>query len=110
VSGVPREESDQLSSRLFTVAADGTVTLPYIDPVAVAGLTLGQAERAIEREYLAQKIYRFPTITIQYRPSDFDPRRSQQPSNSPGPLDAPGPGYRTHIRPLHVAFLNDQGA
>jgi hypothetical protein len=103
VSGVPAEESNQMSSQLFTVAADGIVNLPYIGPVAVTGLTLRQAERAIEREYVAQKIYRFPTIFIQYRPSGFDPQRIPYPSHDPGPLDAPGPGYRTHIRPLHVA-------
>ena len=102
LAGVPAEDAEQLSSQTYTVANDGSITLPYIGPVVVSGLTWSQAEAAIERTYIAQKIYRHPTIMIQQRPSPFGPRHS--PQLLPQLLDAPGPGYREHVKLPQVAI------
>jgi protein involved in polysaccharide export with SLBB domain len=94
LSGVLPEDAAEINSQLFDVAPDGSVTLPNIGPVIVTGLTFAQAERVIEQTYVAQKIYRWPTITIDDGPHPRPPKA----------LDAPGPSYRKHVKPLHVAL------
>jgi protein involved in polysaccharide export with SLBB domain len=95
LSGVPAADASEINSQLFDVAADGSVTLPHIGPIMVIGLTFSQAEQVIERAYLNQNIYRWPTITIE-DPSTAQPRRPKE-------LDAPGPGYRKHVKLPHTA-------
>lgn len=88
IGAVPKEESDTFMSQTFTVAGDGSITLPYVGQITVGGLTFYQAERIIERTYISQKIYQHPAIFIQY----LDPWRSER-------LDAPGSGYREQSPP-----------
>jgi protein involved in polysaccharide export with SLBB domain len=42
----------------FPIRADGTVSLPYVEPVQVAGMTIEQAERAVINAYLQREILR----------------------------------------------------
>jgi hypothetical protein len=39
----------------ITVGSDGTIVLPYVDPIMVAGLTVEQTQEAIRRAYTAPK-------------------------------------------------------
>lgn len=39
----------------IVVRADGTITLPYVDPIKVRGMTLAQAEAAIRKSYTVDK-------------------------------------------------------
>lgn len=98
LSGVPVEDGHRVESQSYTVGSDGSVTLPYIGQITIGGLSMSQAERVIERAYVAQEIYRFPTITIQRRLFKSDTKPPFQ------NLDAPGPGYREHRKPAHVAL------
>ena len=46
------------------VRDDGTIAVPLIGPVSVAGTTLGQAERAIRDAAVSRGIYRSPQVTL----------------------------------------------
>lgn len=48
----------------FTIGGDGFVNIPLGGQVRAAGLTQSQLERAIERRLVEQKIFRWPTATI----------------------------------------------
>ena len=51
-------------SLMFTIGGDGFVNIPLGGQVRAAGLTQSQLERAIERRLIEQKIFRWPTATI----------------------------------------------
>ena len=51
-------------SKEYTVLVDGTVNLPLISRISVAGLTLEEAEFVIRREYLNQGYLRDPIINV----------------------------------------------
>jgi hypothetical protein len=42
----------------FPIRQDGTISLPYIEPVSVAGMTIEEAERAVIDAYLKKQILR----------------------------------------------------
>jgi protein involved in polysaccharide export with SLBB domain len=42
----------------FPIREDGTVSLPYVEPVKVAGMTIEDAERAVVNAYLEKEILR----------------------------------------------------
>jgi protein involved in polysaccharide export with SLBB domain len=42
----------------FPIREDGTISLPYVDPVPVAGLTIEEAEEAVANAYLQKQIIR----------------------------------------------------
>ncbi|WP_157220269.1 polysaccharide biosynthesis/export family protein [Flavisphingomonas formosensis] len=48
----------------FTIASDGTVALPYIGPITIAGLSLPQAQTAISRRFAAKGILQSPSAVI----------------------------------------------
>ncbi len=68
VSGVPAEEQAQVNNT-YTVDAEGTVNLPYINKVRADGLTPAQLSSSIEGSYRSGKIYSNPTITIVMQPA-----------------------------------------
>jgi polysaccharide export outer membrane protein len=53
----------------FTIGGDGFVNIPLGGQVRAAGLTQSQLERAIERKLIDEKIFRWPTATINVSPS-----------------------------------------
>ncbi len=66
VIGVRVIDDDRASSD-FTISADGTVGLTYLDPdhpLKVEGLTVAEAVKLISSEYVRQKIFIKPTITV----------------------------------------------
>ncbi|HXX41141.1 MAG TPA: polysaccharide biosynthesis/export family protein [Chthoniobacterales bacterium] len=67
IGGVPYEEQQQVNNT-YTVSADGSVNLPYINKIKAAGLTPAQLARAIEESYRATKIFTNPNITIVMQP------------------------------------------
>jgi len=63
IGGVPYEEQQQVNNT-YTVDANGSVNLPYINKIKAAGLTPAQLARSIEESYRANKIFTNPNITI----------------------------------------------
>jgi polysaccharide export outer membrane protein len=68
ISGVPVEEQQQVNNS-YTVDANGSINLPYINKVKAGGVTPAQLAAAIEGAYRAAKIYTNPTITVVMQPS-----------------------------------------
>ena len=68
ISGVPVEEQQQVNNA-YTVDANGSINLPYINKVKAAGVTPAQLAASIESSYRAGKIYTNPTITVVMGPS-----------------------------------------
>lgn len=68
IGGVPNEEQQQVNNT-YTVDANGSVNLPYINKIKAEGLTPAQLARAIEEAYRANKIYTNPNITILMQPT-----------------------------------------
>lgn len=48
----------------YTVATDGTVKLPLLGPVKLEGLTMRQAEEALQKEY--EKYYQQPFVSLSF--------------------------------------------
>jgi protein involved in polysaccharide export with SLBB domain len=44
----------------FLIQADGTLTLPYVDPISVSGLTISEARKKIEQAYASAKVLTQP--------------------------------------------------
>ena len=63
ISGVPTDEQAQVNNT-YTVDANGTVNLPYINKIRAEGLTPAQLAGTIEAAYRSGRIYTNPTITI----------------------------------------------
>ena len=68
IGGVPNEEQQQVNN-IYTVDANGSVNLPYINKLKAEGLTPAQLARSIEEAYRANKIYTNPNITILMQPT-----------------------------------------
>jgi protein involved in polysaccharide export with SLBB domain len=67
ISGVPAEEQAQVNNT-YTVDAEGSINLPYINKVKAQGLTPADLAREIEGAYRSAKIYTNPTVTILMQP------------------------------------------
>jgi len=63
LGGVPSTEISAVSG-IYTINGDGSVNLPHIGRLKIAGLTPGAAESAIEKEYKSREIYTNPNIVI----------------------------------------------
>jgi protein involved in polysaccharide export with SLBB domain len=63
LAGVPSTEINAVSGT-YNIDGDGSVNLPYIGRIKLAGLTPGAAESAIENEYKSREIYTDPNIVI----------------------------------------------
>ena len=68
ISGVPAEEQTQVNNT-YTVDANGSISLPYINKVKAEGQTPAQLAAAIESNYRSGKVYTNPTITIVMQPN-----------------------------------------
>ena len=67
IGGVPFEEQQQVNNT-YTVDANGSVNLPYINKIRAVGLTPAQLARSIEESYRSNKIFTNPNITIVMQP------------------------------------------
>jgi len=63
MTGMPLEDA-AMYALSFTIGADGYVNVPLGGQLRAAGLTQSQLEKAIERRLVDQKIFRWPTATI----------------------------------------------
>ncbi len=69
IKGVPAQDAQEISSE-YGVYANGTINLPYIDPVYAAGKTPSQLAKHIEQLYTSKKIYTNPTVNVRYQPGE----------------------------------------
>jgi polysaccharide export outer membrane protein len=67
LTGMPAEYAASYALD-FTIGGDGFVNIPLGGQVRAAGLTQSQLERAIERKLIDEKIFRWPTATINVNP------------------------------------------
>ena len=67
IGGVPAEEQQQVNN-IYTIDANGSINLPYINKVKAQGLTPAQLARSIEEIYRGNKIFTNPNITIVMQP------------------------------------------
>jgi len=63
LGGVPSTEISAVSG-IYTIDSEGSVNLPHIGRVKIAGLTPGAAESAIENAYKSREIYTNPDVVI----------------------------------------------
>ncbi|MEO8350316.1 MAG: polysaccharide biosynthesis/export family protein [Chthoniobacteraceae bacterium] len=63
LGGVPMEEAQSFAAA-YTIGGDGTVNIPLIGQVRALGLTQSQLEREIEKRFIDEKFFRWPTVTI----------------------------------------------
>jgi len=63
MGGMPYEDAASFPIE-YTIGGDGFVNIPLGGQIRAAGLTQSQLERAIERRLVEQKIFRWPTATI----------------------------------------------
>jgi protein involved in polysaccharide export with SLBB domain len=63
MTGMPLEDA-AMYALSFTIGADGYVNIPLGGQLRASGLTQSQLEKAIERRLVDEKIFRWPTATI----------------------------------------------
>lgn len=63
MGGMPYEDAASFPVE-YTIGGDGFVNIPLGGQIRAAGLTQSQLERGIERRLVEQKIFRWPTATI----------------------------------------------
>lgn len=63
LAGVPAEEVTQFTA-LYTIDEGGTLNLPYIGAVKIAGLPANEAQTLIEEKLKSEKIYTHPTVLL----------------------------------------------
>lgn len=66
MTGMPADDA-QMFGGTFTIGSDGFLNIPLAGQVRAAGLTQSQLEKAIERRLVDEKIFRWPTATINVR-------------------------------------------
>lgn len=64
LSGMPPDDALQFGAAPLTIANDGTVTILYAGKIQAAGKSPTELERAIEKELIDKKIFRWPNATI----------------------------------------------
>jgi protein involved in polysaccharide export with SLBB domain len=67
MTGMPIEYA-QTYQLDFTIGGDGFINIPLGGQIRAAGLTQSQLERAIEKKLIDEKIFRWPTATINVSP------------------------------------------
>lgn len=63
MSGMPAEDA-MTYQKMFTIGGDGFVNIPYAGQIRASGLTQSALERAVERRLIDEKVFRWPTATI----------------------------------------------
>lgn len=61
----PSTEDTMQDVPMKTIAGDGTIPLPYIEPVKVGGKTQSEAEAAITKAYVDAEIYKSPMVEVE---------------------------------------------
>ena len=68
IGGVPGEEMSAITSS-YTIDGEGYLNLPYLGKLQVGGMTPGQIQSLVERDYIERGIFTHPTITLSIAPS-----------------------------------------
>ena len=68
IGGVPGDEMAAISSS-YTLDGEGYLNLPYLGKLQVSGMTPGQIQSLVERDYVERGIFTHPTITLSIAPS-----------------------------------------
>ena len=63
IGGVPGDEMAAISSS-YTLDGEGYLNLPYLGKLQVSGMTPGQIQALVERDYVERGIFTHPTITL----------------------------------------------
>jgi len=63
ISGIPPEDTTSFPTPI-TIGADGMINVTYAGQIRAAGLTQSQLEKAVENRFISEKIFRWPTVTI----------------------------------------------
>lgn len=63
ISGVPTEEQAQVNG-LYQISSDGTINLPYINPIRAAGISPSRLASNIQDAYRQGQIYQSPNIVV----------------------------------------------
>lgn len=66
MTGMPADDA-QMFGGTFTIGGDGYLNIPLAGQIRAAGLTQSQLEKAIEKRLIDEKIFRWPTATINVR-------------------------------------------
>ena len=67
LAGVPAEDAEQLSSQTYTVANDGSITLPYIGPVVVSGSGFSAFSTLMASDLIRVAFGGLPPLSLQKR-------------------------------------------
>lgn len=71
-SGVYNEADSEFSS-IFEINIDGFITLPYINPIAAANLTIAELDRKIRQELVQQKLFKPGMAGVQVAIAEWAP-------------------------------------
>ena len=63
IGGVPSDEMSEISST-YTLDGEGYLNLAYLGKLQVSGMTTGQIQALVEREYINRGIFTHPTVTL----------------------------------------------
>jgi len=69
IAGVPASESALFGMR-YLIADDGTLNLPHIGKVQVAGLSITEIQSRIQNMYIQAEIYTNPTVVVVVQTGD----------------------------------------
>lgn len=107
IQGVPPEEKGRIDGN-YSVSGSGTVRMPLIGEVAVAGMNTNAAAAKLEGIYKSAGIYTTPTFQISATQDQNGPR--QQMVTVSGWVRAPGPKQFTQGLTLFQAIAAAGGA
>lgn len=105
VSGAEKAPPEALSYR---VNPDGTLELPIIGQVPVAGLTMQAAEEQIRQFAISNRIYRDPTVSVLLAERQNDKVRVVGAVNEPGDYEIPRAGNDLLAAVIAAGGLSDE--
>lgn len=89
LTGAETESPEPLPYR---VSPAGTLDLPVVGPVKVAGLTLTAAEEEVRKVSIERRVYRSPTVSLQVNSRESDRVRVVGAVKEPGVYELPRAG------------------
>lgn len=64
LGGVPVELAQEFNAPTYSVSQEGTVNVPLVGEMRVAGLTPTQVEKLIQSKLVAEKLFTHPSVNI----------------------------------------------
>ena len=64
LGGVPLELAQEFNAPTYSVSQEGTVNIPLIGEMRVAGLTPTQVEKAIQNKLVSEKLFTHPAVNL----------------------------------------------